>query len=50
MRVVKTLGGEKSLELLYMTEDVEEAGGMMTMVSTLLTVSYSGVPREFNVC
>ena len=32
VRVVETLGAEKALELLYCTEDLQEAGGLMTMV------------------
>ncbi|ESO86720.1 hypothetical protein LOTGIDRAFT_235308 [Lottia gigantea] len=30
-RVVETLGKKKSLELLYLTEDIEESGGMYVM-------------------
>jgi len=33
VRVAETLGAEKALELLYCTEDLEEAGGLMTLVS-----------------
>ena len=33
MRVVETLGAEKALHLLYCTEDLEEAGGLMTLVN-----------------
>lgn len=29
---METLGAEKALELLYCTEDLEEAGGLMTLV------------------
>ena len=36
MRIAETLGAEKALELLYCTEDLEEAGGLMTLVSVLL--------------
>jgi len=33
VRIAETLGTEKALELLYCTEDLEEAGGLMTLVS-----------------
>ena len=32
VRVAETLGPEKALQLLYCTEDLEEAGGLMTLV------------------
>jgi len=40
VRIVETLGAEKALELLYCTEDLEDAGGLMTMVSAF-TISIS---------
>jgi len=33
VRIAETLGSEKALELLYCTEDLEEAGGLMILVS-----------------
>ena len=33
VRLVEVLGAKKSMELLYMTEDIEAAGGLMTAVS-----------------
>ena len=30
--VVKVAGSKKTLELLYKTEDIEEAGGLMILV------------------
>jgi len=40
VRVAETLGVEKALKLLYCTEDLEEAGGLMTMVSEFVFVLY----------
>ena len=34
VRIAETLGAEKALELLYCTEDLEEAGGLMILVSS----------------
>ena len=33
VKIVDTIGAEDSLKMLYITEDLEEAGGMMTLVS-----------------
>ena len=38
VRVVETLGAEKALELLYITEDLEEAGGLLILVCQYLSL------------
>ena len=40
VRIVETLGAEKALELLYCTEDLQEAGGLMTVV-TVFAIQFS---------
>jgi len=32
VRIVEAIGAEEALKLLYKTEDLEEAGGLMTVV------------------
>jgi len=41
VRVAEVLGAEKALQLLYCTEDLEEAGGLMTLVHNDLLLLYT---------
>ena len=47
VRCVKILGRKKSLELLYATHDIDEAGGMYTEVNNLIKLDLEEFENVF---